>query len=45
MADTCGVDFAAAGWAYSIPEIADYMRAHARHYCASVAELEGLLFG
>lgn len=45
MADACGVDFAAVGWAYSIPEIADYMRAHARHYCASVAELEGLLFG
>ena len=45
MARVCGVDFAAAGWAYDVPEIENYMRMHGNYYLKTVDELEELLFG
>ena len=44
MARGAGVDFAAAGWAYDIPEIEDFMRRHCDYYLKSVDELRTLLF-
>ncbi|MBQ7387728.1 MAG: HAD family hydrolase [Clostridia bacterium] len=44
MARAAGVDFAAAGWAYSIPEIENFMRQNCDYYLKSVAELDSLLF-
>lgn len=44
MARGAGVDFAAAGWAYDIPEIEDFMRRHCDYYLKSVEELRALLF-
>lgn len=43
MAESCGVDFAAAGWAYDIPEIEDYMRGNCGRYCKTVQELAEFL--
>ena len=45
MARGAGVDFAAAGWAYDVPEIEDFMRRHCDYYLKSISELEKLLFG
>ena len=45
MARAAGADFAAAGWAYDVPEIAAFMRANCDYYLSSVAELDSLLFG
>ncbi len=45
MAKSCGVSFAAAGWAYDIPEIEGFMRANCDKYFKTVAELSGFLFG
>lgn len=45
MAKSCGVTFAAAGWAYDIPEIEGFMRANCDKYFKTVAELSGFLFG
>lgn len=39
MAKSCGVPFAAAGWAYNIPEISNFMRHNCDYYFATVAEL------
>ena len=39
MARAAGVDFAAAGWAYDVPEIEDFMRKNCDYYFKSVAEL------
>lgn len=44
MARAAGVDFAAAGWAYDVPEIEDFMRRHCDYYLKSVSELEKILF-
>ena len=44
MARGAGVDFAAAGWAYDIPEIENYMRKNCDFYVKSVEELRSLLF-
>ena len=44
MARAAGIDFAAAGWAYSVPEIKEFMKQHSDFYLDSVAELEKLLF-
>lgn len=44
MARGAGVDFAAAGWAYDVPEIEAFMRRHCDYYLSSVAELHSLLF-
>ena len=43
MAKSCGVDFAAAGWANDIPEIESFMRQNCRYYCKTVKELAQLL--
>ena len=44
MARGAGVDFAAAGWAYDIPEIEDYMRKNCDFYLKTVDELRKILF-
>lgn len=44
MAGKCGVDFAAAGWAYQVPEIEDFMKRFSTHYFKTVHELDGFLF-
>lgn len=44
MAKARGVDFAAAAWAYDIPEIRDYMKKGADVYCTDPEELEHWLF-
>ena len=43
MARGAGVDFAAAGWAYNVPEIEEFMRANCDYYLKSVGELSALL--
>lgn len=45
MACCCGVEFAAAGWAYEVPEIRDSMRRAGKYYFASEEALETFLFG
>lgn len=44
MARAAGVDFAAAGWAYEIPEIESFMRRNCDYYLKTVDELRKLLF-
>ena len=44
MARGAGVDFAAAGWAYQVPEIEDFMRENCDYYLNSVDDLATLLF-
>ncbi len=44
MAEATGVPAAGAGWAYDIPEIARYMRAHAVAYFRSIEEFRSYLF-
>lgn len=44
MAKKCGVDFAAAGWAYDVPEITDYMQRHCDWYFDTPEALEKFLF-
>ena len=44
MARGAGVDFAAAGWAYSVPEIESFMRKNCDYYLKSVSELSKILF-
>ena len=44
MARSAGIDFAAAGWAYNVPKIAEFMRRHSDFYLTSVEELAKLLF-
>lgn len=43
MASACGVPFAAAGWAYDIPEIEDFMRRSCGLYFKTLAELKAHL--
>ena len=43
MARAAGVDFAAAGWAYDVPEIADFMRKNCDFYLEKVEELKKAL--
>ena len=45
MARDAGVDFAASGWSYDIPEIEHFMRENCKYYLKTVKELETLLFG
>lgn len=45
MARAAGAVFAAAGWAYDVPEIARFMRAHSDFYLSALSDLEDLLFG
>lgn len=44
MARGAGVDFAAAGWAYDIPEIESYMRENCDFYLKKVEDLRVILF-
>ena len=44
MARGAGVDFAAAGWAYDIPEIKDFMSKYGDYYLEDVASLHKILF-
>ena len=44
MARAAGAVFAAAGWAYDVPEIAAFMKQNCDYYLSSVAELAKLLF-
>lgn len=43
MARAAGADFAAAGWAYDVPEIESFMRKNCDYYLKSVEELKELL--
>ena len=44
MARAAGVDFAAAGWAYDVPEIEEFMRKNCDYYLRKVSELYNVLF-
>ena len=44
MARAAGCDFAAAGWAYNVPEIEAFMRANCNYYLPTVESLSNLLF-
>ncbi len=44
MARGAGVDFAAAGWAYNVPKIGEFMRQHCDYYLSSISELSAILF-
>ena len=44
MARAAGCDFAAAGWAYNVPEIEAFMRANCDYYLPTVESLSDLLF-
>jgi phosphoglycolate phosphatase/pyrophosphatase PpaX len=44
MARGAGVDFAAAGWAYDVPEIEEFMRKNCDYYLKTVDALAALLF-
>ncbi len=43
MARAAGVDFAAAGWAYDVPEIESFMKENCDFYLSNVKELKKLL--
>jgi phosphoglycolate phosphatase/pyrophosphatase PpaX len=43
MARGAGAHFAAAGWAYDVPEIAEFMKKNCDYYLKSVDELRALL--
>lgn len=43
MARSCGVDFAAAGWAYDLAPISDFMQQHCDYYLPSIDALAQLL--
>ena len=45
MARAAGVDFAAAGWAYDVPEIEDFMRKNCDYYFKTVEECRAALAG
>ena len=45
MARGAGVSFAAAGWAYDVPEIESFMRKNCDFYLKSIEELRALVFG
>ena len=44
MAMSAGIDFAAAGWAYRVPAIESFMRAHSKYYLETTEELYKILF-
>ncbi len=45
MARGAGCDFAAAGWAYDVPEIRDFMKKNCDYYLEKVSDLSRILFG
>jgi phosphoglycolate phosphatase-like HAD superfamily hydrolase len=44
MARSCQVDFAAAGWSHSIPEIKSHMQTESTYYFETVEQFNGFLF-
>ncbi|ALX48508.1 HAD family hydrolase [Lentibacillus amyloliquefaciens] len=44
MAKSCHVDFAAAGWSHSIPEIKQWMQAESDYYFETVKEFKDFIF-
>ena len=44
MARAAGCDFAAAGWAYDVSEIREFMRKNCDYYLESVSDLRSILF-
>lgn len=44
MARKCGVDFAASGWAYDVPQIQSFMRSQCGNYFETPEKLETFLF-
>ena len=44
MAKKCAIDFAAAGWAYELPEVKDFMKENSDYYLETVESLEKLIF-
>ena len=44
MAKKCEIDFAAAGWAYELSEIKDFMRKYSDFYLEDVKSLSKLIF-
>ena len=44
MARSAGIDFAAAGWGYDVPEIREFMKNHSDFYLSSPYDLYNLLF-
>ena len=44
MARAAGVDFAAAGWAYDIPMIREFMEKNCDYYLSDVEKLKEILF-
>lgn len=44
MARGAGCDFAAAGWAYDVPEIRDFMKKNCDYYLERVSDLSKILF-
>ncbi len=45
MARGAGVAFAAAGWAYDVPDIESFMRKNCDFYLKKISELDSLVFG
>lgn len=45
MARAAGAHFAAAGWAYSVPEIESFMKQNCDYYLKTLSELRKVLFG
>ena len=43
MARGAGAHFAAAGWAYNVPEIAEFMKKNCDYYFSDISELKALL--
>lgn len=44
MSRAAGIDFAAAGWAYDVPEIKEFMKNHSDYYLSTIEELSKLIF-
>jgi phosphoglycolate phosphatase/pyrophosphatase PpaX len=44
MARGAGVDFAAAGWAYDVKEIREFMKQNCDFYLEKIEDLRSLLF-
>ena len=44
MARSCNVDFAAAGWSHSIPEIKEQMKLESKYYFETVDEFNKFIF-
>lgn len=45
MARNCNVDFAAAGWSHSIPEIKEQMKSESKYYFETIEQFNRLILG